>query len=271
MHSVFSDGDHTPEELVGMAAANGVNLIALTDHDDIEGLGRMRAAAHKAGIFFVTGVEISTHWAGCGIHIVGLAVDENNRELNDFLNGVQKEREERAHKSSGKLEECGFQGAFEGAQKYVTNPKLISRTHFANWMYDQKYVNNWQVAFDKYLGKGQRAYVGLESATIPFAVELIVKAGGIPVLAHPGRYRLDDLRLQELMNLFRDSGGRTIEVTTGSHAPADVPKFTEIARRQHFEVSTGSDFHRLGIRCQIGRQGELARDLVPVWTHFGLS
>ncbi len=268
MHSIFSDGRHTPEELVDMAVGNGVNLVSLTDHDEIAGNKRMRAAAEKAGIDFVTGIEISARWGGKEIHVVGLDFDENYEPLSKFVEQVQKNRAERAKKIAEKLESYGFHGAYEGAMQYVTNPRLMSRTHFAAWLSNTGAVKNWQEAFDKWLGTGRPAYAALDSISVPDAVKLIKEAGGIPVLAHPGRYNLEGWKLQALLDDFRAAGGNVIEVTTGSHKPEDVPVFTRIAREQNYEVSTGSDFHRKDIRCEIGKQGALAPDLPPVWKKF---
>ncbi len=271
IHSTFSDGRYTPEELVDMAVANGVNLVALTDHDEAGGNARMRIAADKAGIDSVTGIEISARWIKKEIHVVGLNFDENNRALLDFTETVQNNRVKRAAEISKKFADAGYPGALEGALKYVTNPNLISRTHFAAWLYYSGIVHNWQEPFDKWLGIGRPAYVPLETVSMEDAVKIIEAAGGIPVMAHPGRYNLDSLQLQAMLDDFRKCGGNVIEVTTGSHSPKDVPVFTRIAREQKFEASTGSDFHRLDIRCGIGRQGQFAADLTPVWHRFNLK
>ncbi|MCD8338982.1 MAG: PHP domain-containing protein [Burkholderiales bacterium] len=268
MHSIFSDGRFTPEELVGMAVKNGVNLVSLTDHDEVAGNKRMKAAAEKAGIDCVTGIEISSGWASKEIHVVGLDFDEDYPPLLEFVKTVQHNRAERAKKIAEKLEDLGYHGAYEGAMQYVTNPKLMSRTHFAAWLYNSGKVKSWQEAFNELLGSGKPAYVKLESISIPDSVKLIKEASGIPVLAHPGRYNLEGWKLQALLDDFKSAGGNVIEVTTGSHRPEDVPVFTRIAREQNFEVSSGSDFHRLDIRCEIGKQGELPEDLPPVWKRF---
>ena len=268
MHSVFSDGNYTPEELAEMAAKNGVNFVSLTDHDEIEGNERMKKACEAKNIAFVPGVEISSNYAGKEIHVVGLNIDTSNKELIQALKTTKENRGKRAEEMAAKLEETGFPNALEGAMKFVTNPSLISRIHFAKWLADIKAVNSIDAAFEKYIGSGRACFVPLNAPTIPEAVRLIKGAGGIPVLAHPGRYGFKDWKLHALLDEFRNAGGEAIEVTTGSHSAKDNTMMCQIAADQGFIASTGSDFHRLGTRCPIGAQGKIPSNLIPVWTLF---
>lgn len=268
MHSIFSDGNYTPEELVQKAKNNGVNLLALTDHDEVEGNKRMSIAAENAGLLFVPGVEISTKFANKEIHVVGLDIDINNEALLKALAETKQNRVKRAEAMAEKLEELGFAGALKGAQEFVTNPSLISRVHFAKWLQATGAVSSFEQAFDKYIGSGRVAFVPLDSPTVGDAVKLILGASGVPVLAHPGRYGFKDWKLQALLDEFKNAGGKVIEVTTGSHSEKNNIEFADIARQQGFVASTGSDFHREGTRCPIGEQGQLPSDLTPVWTLF---
>ena len=268
MHSIFSDGNYTPEQLAEMASENGVNLVSLTDHDEIAGNERMRKACEQKGIAFVSGVEISTGYANKEIHIVGLNIDTSCPELIKALQETKVNRIERAEEISKKLKEMGYPGALEGAMKFVTNPNLVSRIHFAKWLVDTKAASSIDSAFEKFIGSGRPGFVSLKAPTISQAVHLIKRARGIPVLAHPGRYGLKDWKLQALLDEFRNAGGEVIEVTTGSHSSKDNTMICQLAREQAFIASTGSDFHRLDTRCPIGKQGEIPSDLTPVWSLF---
>lgn len=268
MHSVFSDGNYTPEQLADMASENGVNLVSLTDHDEIAGNERMQKACEQKNIAFVPGVEISTNYANKEIHIVGLNIRTSCPELINALQETKAKRIERAKAISEKLKEMGYPGALEGAMKFVTNPNLVSRIHFAKWLVDIKAASTIDSAFEKFIGSGRPGFVPLKAPTIPQAVALIKLSGGIPVLAHPGRYGLKDWKLQALLDEFKNSGGKVIEVTTGSHSSKDNTMICQIAREQGFIASTGSDFHRLDTRCPIGKQGDIPSDLTPVWSLF---
>lgn len=268
MHSLYSDGSFEPDRLVALAKEAGVEMVSLTDHDEIAGLPQMRKAAEAAGIKFVTGVEITTHWGPRSIHIVGLNFDENNDALRSYLQAIRDERVVRAKKIADKLAELGMPGALEGAHSLVTNPNLISRNHFAGWLAAAGYVKDRQEAFDKWVGNDAPAFVPCLHGRLEEAVGVIVEAGGTPVLAHPGRYKLEGWALQELLDAFKRAGGNAIEVTTGSHLPEDVPKFAQICREQGFEASSGSDFHYYSSRAMVGCQGLLPSDLIPVWHRF---
>lgn len=265
MHSIYSDGTKTPEQLVALAKENAVQLISITDHDIVEGIGPMRLAARNAGLDFVTGIEVSAGFADKPIHVVGLGFDENNPELLKQLKDTQDKRKQRAVEIGQKLENLGFTGIAQGVYTKVSNPALVSRSHFAAWLLEKGFAKSSNEAFTRWLNQGTPGYVPIEKISVPRAVELILNAGGIPVLAHPGRYKLEDWKLQELINLFKDSGGKAIEVTTGSHNEKQTQHILEIARRQDWYASTGSDYHYDASRAKPGLQGDLPKDLKPVW------
>lgn len=269
MHSTFSDGTKTPKELVRLAKENGVELISLTDHDVVEGLSSMRDAALRAGIDFVNGIELSAGFADKPIHVVGLGFDETNPELLKQLEDTQTKRKQRAVEIGRKLEAQGFKGIAEGVYTKVSNPSLVSRSHFAAWMLENGCVKNSNEAFMNWLNPGAPGYVPIEKISVPQAVELILGAGGIPVLAHPGRYKLDEWKIQELINLFKEAGGVALEVTTGSHNAKQTQAVLELVRSQRWYASTGSDYHYDTSRYLPGLQGDLPSDLMPVWTLLG--
>ena len=265
-HSSISDGSLTPEAVVARASAQGVEVLALTDHDEIGGLDAARAAASAAGIAFVDGVEVSVTWRGSTIHIVGLRIDPEHPALLAGLGSVRSGRLGRARRIGDELAEAGIEGTFEGALKYAANPSMVGRTHFARYLAEIGAVPDSKSAFRKYLVPGKPGYVAHEWTDLATAIGWIRAAGGRAVMAHPGRYSLSAGALEDLMNEFRAAGGEAIEVVTGSHAPEQYALFAEIARKHDLLASRGSDFHSPGEgNADFGKLPSLARFLTPVW------
>jgi predicted metal-dependent phosphoesterase TrpH len=265
-HSNVSDGTLTPTALAERAKANGVDVWAMTDHDEIGGIAEARAAAAALGLPYVPGVEISITWSGQTVHIVGLRIDETNATLVNGLASVRGGREERARKMSAQLETVGISGAFEGALKFVGNPDLISRTHFARYLIESGVCRDLQDAFTHYLGDGKLGYVPHRWATLQNAVEWIRAADGVAVIAHPGRYKFTELQFDALFNEFKELGGAAIEVTTGSHTPDQYDYYAKVANTYGFLASRGSDFHGPGeSRVELGALPPLPSGVRPVW------
>ncbi|WP_370459836.1 3',5'-nucleoside bisphosphate phosphatase [Pusillimonas sp. ANT_WB101] len=265
-HSTMSDGVLEPAVVAARAQANGVDLWALTDHDELAGLAEARQTAESLGMRFVTGVEISVTWAGHTVHIVGLNVDEHNKALNEGLAGIRNGRAIRAHEMADKLESLGIPNSYEGALPYAANPDLISRTHFARFLVQEGYCSKLQEAFDKYLKDGGPAYVPMHWSTLDDAVGWITGAGGRAVIAHPGRYNYTPMQFDALYDHFLNVGGVAIEVMTGSHTPDQYAQYATVARQYGFMASSGSDFHspREG-KLDLGEVPPLPADLKPVW------
>ena len=258
-----------PQEVVARAAERGVEALALTDHDELAGLAEARDAAARAGIRLLNGVEISVTWKGHTIHVVGLDVDPAQPALAEGLRESRAGRFERAERMSHALEQLGIPGALEGAKAYVTNPDLVSRTHFARFLVESGRAKNTQAVFDNWLGDGKPGYVSHEWATLSDAVGWIRAAGGVAVIAHPGRYKLDEANRSELLGNFRDLGGEAIEVVTGSHSPDQFGYWAKRAREFGFLSSCGSDFH--GPRETYRDLGDLPpfpSGCTPVWEKF---
>lgn len=268
MHSIFSDGVEDPETLAKRAKDNGVELISLTDHDETEGLERMRAAAAENGMDFVNGVEVSADYGQVSIHVVGLDFDPTNEPLQSLLRHIRSNRFVRAHKMAEQLEKIGMKNVWDGVQAFVTNPMLIGRPHFAAWLVKEGYVDNLNEAFVKYLSRGKPGYVEREKTSIYAAVTAILGAGGIPVLAHPGRYKLNEWEFDCMFEEFTEAGGHAIEVTTGSHREDQNEIFCRFAAEKGLLASTGSDYHRPDSRKFPGLQGDIPANLDPVWNHF---
>ncbi|HVL74614.1 MAG TPA: 3',5'-nucleoside bisphosphate phosphatase [Noviherbaspirillum sp.] len=265
-HSTVSDGALTPSAVAERAHAHGVTFWALTDHDELGGIPEARAAAQALGMGYATGVEISVTWAGRTVHIVGLGFDENDETLRAGLAETRSGRERRALEMALQLRSVGIEGAFEGALKYVGNPDLISRTHFARYLVEIGVCENTNEVFRNYLVEGRPGYVPHRWARLADAVSWIRGAGGVAVVAHPGRYDFTDLELEAFLDEFKRAGGTGIEVITGSHTPDEYGRFAAVARRHGLLASRGSDFHAPGESCtEFGSLPQLPADLKPIW------
>jgi 3',5'-nucleoside bisphosphate phosphatase len=268
-HSTISDGTLNPRAVVERAKAHGVELFALTDHDEIGGLAEAAEAAADAKLRFLPGVEISVTWANQTIHIVGLGIDPSNAALVQGLAHVRSGRMRRAHEMAAGLAAAGIPGALEGALAYAGNLDLVSRTHFARWLVSAGVCEDVHEVFGKYLVAGKPGYVPHRWATLQQAVEWIRGAGGAAVIAHPGRYKLNDTELWALLEDFRHAGGVALEVATSNHTIDQVRRFGRIAQEVGLEASRGSDFHGPNeSHVELGRVAPLPGALVPVWARF---
>ena len=265
-HSVVSDGTLEPEALAARARANGVDLWALTDHDEIGGQHRARAAALANGMAYLTGTEISITFAGTTVHIVGLGFDPDDAALAAGLRATRGGREERARDMAEGLARVGIEGSFEGALHYVGNPELISRTHFARFLVETGVCADTSEVFRRYLVEGKPGFVPHRWASLADSVRWICEAGGMAVIAHPGRYKLTATQEHALFSEFKSHGGRGVEVVTGSHGPADFEKYAGMAQQFGLLASRGSDFHSPDeSHIDLGTLPPLPRQLQPVW------
>ncbi len=269
-HSTVSDGVLTPSDLAIRAKRNGVELWALTDHDEVSGVAEARAAAADLRLPFVAGVEVSVTWAGKTVHIVGLQVDETNPQLLAGLANTRSGRERRARDMAQDLQQrAGIAGVYEGALKYVGNPDLISRSHFARYLAEIGAASSVSDAFKHFLTEGKPGYVPHRWANLKDAVSWIREAGGVAVIAHPGRYDLTPLAFDCFFREFKAFGGVAIETVTGSHTVDQYAEYAGIAARYGFLSSRGSDFHSPeDFEVDIGHLQALPRDSVPVWEHW---
>ncbi len=265
-HSVVSDGTLTPEALAERAKANGVELWALTDHDEIGGQHRAAAAAKAHGLHYLTGTEISVTFAGETVHIVGLGFDANDPAMHQGLHNTRGGREQRALEMAQSLAGVGIQGAFEGALKFVGNPELISRTHFARFLVETGVCRDTSEVFRKYLTEGKPGYVPHRWANLRDAVQWITQAKGVAVIAHPGRYKFTPNEEFALFTEFKAHGGQAVEVVTGSHTVQEYVKYAETAKEFGLAASRGSDFHSPDeSHTDLGNLPFLPGGLTPVW------
>ena len=265
-HSVVSDGTLTPEALAERAKANGVQLWALTDHDEIGGQARALAAAKALGMSYLTGVEISVTFIGHTVHIVGLGFDANNAALLQGLRDTRGGRKQRAMEMSEGLAKAGIVSAYEGALPYVGNPELISRTHFARFLVDSGICKDTNEVFRRYLIEGKPGYVPHRWATLKDAVTWITQAGGMAVIAHPARYKFTPNEEFALFTEFKGYGGQGVEVVTGSHSAAEYVTYAHTAKEFGLAASRGSDFHSPEeSHTELGTLPLLNKELTPVW------
>jgi len=263
---VVSDGTLTPEELAERASANGVQIWALTDHDEVSGQARAATAAKAHGMGYLTGTEISVSFAGQTVHIVGLGFDPENAALRQGLRQTRGGRGQRAMEMSEQLARVGIRGAYEGALKFVGNPELISRTHFARFLVESGVCRETNEVFRKFLTEGKPGYVPHRWASLRDAVTWITGAGGMAVIAHPARYKFSPNEEFALFSEFKAHGGLGVEVVTGSHSAAEYLTYADTAREFGLAASRGSDFHSPNeSHTELGTLPPLPQNLVPVW------
>jgi hypothetical protein len=267
-HSTFSDGLLTPTEVVQRAASRGVNVLALTDHDEVAGIPEARAAAQEAGIELVPASEISVSWGeDTTLHFVALKIDPEYEPLVAGLRRIRTSRDSRARRIGDSLAKAGIPGAFEGALRYVTSEELISRSHFARFLVERGVASEVKEVFKRFLVPGKPGYVAHAWATMTEALGWINESGGTAVLAHPGRYRLSSTELRRMVGEFRDAGGRGIEVMSSAHTDAQVAEFCGVARVFGLLASAGSDYHGPGeSHLDLGDLPPMPAGVTPVWT-----
>jgi len=264
-HSNVSDGSLAPSAVVRRAAARGVELLALTDHDQLAGLAEAEQVARELGLGYVHGVEVSVTWRGKTVHIVGLGIDRKNTLLAAGLAHVRSGRTRRAEAMARSLAAAGIDGSFAGALSQADNPAMISRTHFARYLVSIGAVGSVREAFRRFLVPGKPGYVAHRWATLSDAVGWIRAAGGQAVLAHAGRYRLSAGALHDLLGEFRAAGGRGLEVVTSSHTPDQFRLYAALAQSFGLCASRGSDFHAPGEGAEFGTLPDFVPAVAAIW------
>lgn len=268
-HSTVSDGTLSPQALAQRAAQRGVQLWALTDHDEVGGQAEAAAAARENGIDYLTGVEVSVTFAGTTVHIVGLGFDTEHPALREGLSSTRGGRDQRAQDIAAELAKVGIPDAYAGALKYVGNPELISRAHFARYIVELGKAKDLGDVFKRYLADGKPGFVPHRWARLGDAVRWITEAGGLAVVAHPARYGFTPTEEFALFSEFKAHGGRGVEVVTGSHSVPEYAIYADIAREFDLLASRGSDFHGPEeSRLDLGELPDLPSGLTPVWEHL---
>ena len=263
-HSCISDGTLTPAELVRRAAGRGVRRLALTDHDTVAGLPEAHAEGVARGVQVIPGVELSTGWAKRTIHVLGLGFDPDAPALRAGLAHLATLRHERAERIAHSLDRAGVPGALEGAGALARGPSL-GRTHFARFLERHLGLRHLGEVYRRYLVPNRPGHVAVNWPALEEAVGWIRAAGGIAVLAHPGRYRLTKTKLRELIAAGQGAGMEGIEVASGRSTPAEIGWLADVARRHGLLASAGSDFHSHEMPwIDLGRLKPLPDDLPRV-------
>ena len=269
-HSQCSDGSLSPADLVALAVRAGVKALALTDHDSVDGIREAQIAAEGTGLTLIAGVELSAIWGVHNIHVVGLQVDIQHPILNAGLAQQAGARAERGRQMGAKLEALGMKGAYEGALALASSPDGLSRTHMAQWLFDAGHVSTIQQAFDKYLGPRKPAAVPMPWASLADVVAWIKAAGGVAVVAHPGRYDMSRTKMRQLLADFKALGGDGMEVATATEKPDMVAYLGRLSQQLELLASQGSDYHgKPAPWIALGRFPTLPAGCVPIWTAWG--
>ncbi|QGU32133.1 PHP domain-containing protein [Thermochromatium tepidum] len=264
-HSTASDGTLTPTELIVRAGAAGVRVLALTDHDNTDGLAEAAQAADAQGLILIPGVEISVTWNALTVHVVGLRLDPANAQLQAGLARLMAFRVWRAEEIGRRLAKHGIEDAYAGARA-LARGRLVGRTHFARFLVKQGRAADTNEVFRHFLTRGNPGHVPGDWASLEEAVGWIRGAGGLAVIAHPARYDLTRARMQRLLGEFRELGGVGLEVVTGSHSRDETLTFARQAREQHLRASAGSDYHGPeNPWIELGRLPSLPDGCVPIW------
>ena len=264
-HSTASDGALSPETLVERAIQQGVDVLALTDHDGTEGIVAATQAAANTPLTLVPGVEISVSWYSHTIHIIGLNIDINNATLQSGLATLRHYRQQRAEEIARRLAKAGIDGALEGASQYASKI-MLGRMHFAQFLVEKNYASDTKDVFKRFLVRGKPGYVPGQWTDLASAVEWIIGAGGQAVIAHPLRYKLSATKLRRLIEEFKTAGGQGIEVSSGPQHPEQVHNIASLAKRYELLASCGSDFHSPEQRwTELGRFLPIPASCTPVW------
>ena len=268
-HSTYSDGSLTPSQLAARAHERGVQVWALTDHDEVAGQCEAQAAAEALGMVYITGVEISVSFAGETVHILGFDFDPTHPALVDGLAQIRAGRDGRAREMGDSLARAGITGAYEGALAYAANPDLVSRTHFARFLVERGYCASTHEVFQRFLKEGKPGFVPHRWAGLGQALSWVKQAGGVAVIAHPARYHFTPTVEFAFFSEFEQHGGVGVEVTCGSHFPDEVQRYADMARESHLLASRGSDFHAPGeSRVDLGELPDLPARVTPVWERW---
>ncbi|PSJ46057.1 phosphatase [Zobellella endophytica] len=266
-HSTASDGRLSPSELLARAAAQEVEVLALTDHDTVAGLAEARQAAERHGIRLVDGVEISALWEHKEIHVVGLNIDPQHDGLGRLLAAQQQRREARARLMAERLEKARFPGAYEGARA-IAGDAPITRTHMAQWLLEQGAADSMGKVFQKFLSRGNTGYAPPDWCPLGEAVSVIQQAGGVAVLAHPTRYDLSNKWIKKMLAAFAEAGGDAMEVSMAQQSPQERANLGQWSKDFNLAASVGSDFHFPSHWRELGRQLWLPKEATPVWARF---
>jgi predicted metal-dependent phosphoesterase TrpH len=264
-HSHHSDGTLPPAELVARAAARGVKVLALTDHDTTAGVAEAGAACADARMGFITGAEITAGWRGQELHVVALDVDVGSTTLQNHLAHLVRLRRARVEAIGARLQRSKRFSGHDVTRAVLESGAVPTRTHVARAIVAAGLAASVQDAFDQFLGRGCTGHVPQEWPPLAEAIDAIRAAGGQAVLAHPHRYKLSAGALRNLCEEFRNAGGSALEVSLPALSPNDAARLASLARQHGLAGSAGSDFHEPGLPWRpLGRFAKLAPGIEPL-------
>ncbi|WP_437610548.1 RNase RNM [Erwinia sp. V71] len=268
-HTRASDGLLTPEQLVQRAVTMRVGVLAITDHDSVDGIepARQAIARHQLPLQLISGVEISTLWENHEIHIVGLGIDIHHPVLTTLLQEQSYRRMARAQLMAERLEKAHISGALEGALRLAAGG-AVTRGHFARYLIEQGKGATMQQIFKNYLARGKTGYAPPQWCTIEQAIDAIHHSGGRAVLAHPGRYDLSAKWLKRLIAWFAECGGEAMEVAQCQQAPQERSQLAQYARDYQLAASQGSDFHQPLPWIELGKKLWLPGGVDAIWQRY---
>jgi len=247
-HSTCSDGVLSPSELVKHAFSKNIKVLALTDHDTIEGLSEAKIQSEELGITFVPGVELNIDWPKGEFHLLGLGLKNPSEQLLKILNDLQKDRDSRNAQIIEKMKEAGFDADLKEIQsKFKTC--CLGRPHFAAYMVEKKIVKTRQQAFDKYIGKNCPWYIPRLGANLDDSIQAIKDSGGIPVMAHPLSIYVSWGKIFPVMQDLKERGIVGLEAYHPGARVGSCIRLEELARELGFIVTAGSDYHGEAVRA----------------------
>lgn len=271
-HSTASDGALPPAQLLARAKERGIELLALTDHDTLEGLAQAQVAAQDLGIELITGIELSCQWGGATIHVLGYGFSPQAPALLAAIESLHQGRWQRAELIAQRLAQKGMVGALEGAQavqrELGDSANAPARPHFAEFLVRAGYVKDRAEAFRKWLGNGKLGDVKQHWPTLAETIETLKQANAWISLAHPLHYEFTRSKRRKLVAEFTAAGGHALEVVNGMQPPEQVGVLAILAREFGLLASAGSDFHAPGNWCELGVYRALPDDLLPLWPRF---
>ncbi len=271
-HTTASDGRLEPKDLVDRALSFDIEVLAITDHDTVDGLApaKQYVQDNQLPIKIINGIEISTVWQNKDIHIVGLNIDPDNPVLKTLIDQQKQHRVERSELIASRLEKATREGVLEEVQQ-IAGDAPITRAHFAKWLVDNGFAKNMQMVFKKYLTRNNPGYVPPNWCSMKDAVDAIHAAGGQAVLAHPGRYQLTAKWVKRLLTAFVEADGDAMEVAQPQQAQQERRNLADYAIQYKLLASQGSDFHYPSPWMELGRNLWLPAGVEPVWKDWGID
>lgn len=240
VHTSASDGADSPEDVVRLASEAGLSAIAITDHDTVGGYDAAAAEALKRGIELIPGIELSTRCSG-PVHILGYFIDPANRELQSLLNGIVADRDDRNEKTVALMRQDGIDITYQQMKERFG--EVVGRPHFAQILIENGLAASTADAFERFVGKGMKYWLPRTTVPLERCVEIILTAGGIPVLAHPFEYKYESKTLPGLIEFCMTLGVRGIECRHSSHTPGEMAYLERLADEYGLLKTGGSDYH----------------------------